>query len=134
MSAPTESTTGVPGIPLPIVALNRWMLVVGIGVAFVFQLPWITTIILVILLGSIVFGPRGSLVFQVGNRLLAGPVAKAKAGGHVEDRRLMRFNNSIAVILLAIAQVAFLAGTGVVGWVLSLMVVVAAAVALAGFC
>ena len=46
----------------------------------------------------------------------------------------MRFNNSIAVVLLGLAQVAFLLGVPVAGWTLSLMVAVAAGVALAGFC
>jgi hypothetical protein len=45
----------------------------------------------------------------------------------------MRFNNAIAVGCLAVAQVAFLAGAPLVGWVFAGMVALAAA-ALAGFC
>ncbi|HYO50369.1 MAG TPA: DUF4395 family protein [Chloroflexia bacterium] len=63
--------------------------------------------------------------------MLASRIA---AGTEGEDRRLMRFNNSIAVVLLGLAQLAFLLGVPVIGWALSLMVAVAAAVALAGFC
>ena len=46
----------------------------------------------------------------------------------------MRFNNSIAAILLGSAQIAFLLGAPIAGWILSGCVAVAAAVALAGFC
>jgi hypothetical protein len=46
----------------------------------------------------------------------------------------MRFNNTLAAIVLGGAQLAFLLGLEVVGWVLSLAVAAAAGVALAGFC
>ena len=46
----------------------------------------------------------------------------------------MRFNNTIAAVLLGGAQLAFLLGFDVVGWLLSVAVAVAAGVALAGFC
>ncbi|MGB3328936.1 MAG: DUF4395 domain-containing protein [Thermomicrobiales bacterium] len=121
-------------IPLPIVTLNRWMLVGGIAFAFLTQQPWITTILLGILLAAVVFGPRGSLHYQVGRRIFAPQVRRAKAAGDGEDRRLMRFNNSIAIALLSLAQVAFLLDANVLGWILAGMVAVAAAVALAGFC
>src|SRR5919112_277110 len=87
-------------IPLPIVNLNRWVLVVGV----------------------------------VGRLLLAKRNAKALSAGEVEDPRLMRFNNTIAAMLLGGAQLAFLLGLEGVGWGLSLAVAAAAGVALAGFC
>jgi hypothetical protein len=117
-------------IPMPIVRLNRWTLLSGILIGLVLQQPLITTFLFVILLFAVRYGQRGSLIFQVGKRLLASRIAGAEG----EDRRLMRFNNSIAVALLGAAQVAFLFGQPVVGWGLSLVVAAAAAVALAGFC
>ena len=122
-------------IPMPIVRLNRWTLLSGILVGLVLQQPLITTFLFVILLFAVLYGQRGSLIFQVGKRLLASRIAGARASaGGGEDRRLMRFNNSIAVALLGAAQVAFLFGQPIVGWGLSLVVAAAAAVALAGFC
>lgn len=118
-------------IPMPIVRLNRWTLLTGILAGLLLQQPLITTFLFLILLPAVLYGQRRSLIFQVGKRLLASRIA---AGTEGEDRRLMRFNNSIAVVLLGLAQVAFLLGVPVVGWALSLMVAVAAAVALAGFC
>ena len=120
----------LPDIPMPIVTLNRVTLVVGIVGGFVLQQPLLTTLLFVILLPAVLWGQRASLIFQVGKRLLAAQNARAER----EDRRLMRFNNSIAVILLGLAQVAFLAGAAPVGWALAGLVAVAAGVALAGFC
>jgi len=130
----SESAAVQGAIPHPIVTVNRVMLLGGVAIAFLTQQPWITTLLLAILIAAVTFGPKGSLPFQVGSRLLAGRVRNAIATGEVEDRRLMRFNNTIAIVLLALAQVAFLLGASVVGWVFSGMVALAAAVALAGFC
>jgi hypothetical protein len=118
------------GVPMPIVKLNRWMLVVGIVAAALLQQPLITTILFLILLPTPLGGQRWSLVARTGRALLARQIATAPQ----EDSRLMRFNNAIAVILLGGAQIAFLLGAPVVGWVLAGMVAAAAAIALAGFC
>jgi hypothetical protein len=120
-------------IPLPIVKLNRWTLVLGVLSGLVLQWPLVTTALFLILLPAVIYGQRGSLIFQVGKRLLVnGKTSREDEPG--EDRRLMRFNNAIATVLLGLAQVAFLAGLPVVGWVLSSMLVVAAGAALMGYC
>jgi hypothetical protein len=129
-AAGVRSQTAPDGIPFPIVTFNRWVLVSGIVTAFLLRAPLITTALFLILLAAVLFGPRYSLIFQVGRRLFASRLAAAER----EDRRLMRFNNSIAAIMLGLAQVAFVAGLPAIGWALALVVVVAAAVALAGFC
>jgi hypothetical protein len=121
-------------IPLPIVKLNRWVLVVGIIGGLLLQQPLFTTVLFVVLLSAVLFGRRGSLIFQVGKRLFAKRNAAALRADEVEDPRLMRFNNTIAAVLLGGAQLAFLLGFDVVGWLLSVAVAVAAGVALAGFC
>jgi hypothetical protein len=129
MSSTATSATCV-GIPLPIVKLNRVVLLVGIASAIVFQLPIVTTALFVIILFAVVFGKNGSLIFFIGSRLFA----KQNMTAESEDPRLMRFNNSIAAILLGGAQIAFLSGAPLVGWILSGIVAVAATIALAGFC
>lgn len=117
-------------IPLPIVKLNRWTLLSGVLLALVLQQPLITTLLFAILLPATLFGQRRSLIFKIASRLFARQNATAPK----EDRRLQRFNNSIATVLLGLAQVAFLFGASILGWALALMVAVAAGVALAGFC
>src|SRR5215212_5731483 len=126
MNDNTEKVQLCSDIPMPIVRLSRWTLLTGIVLGLVLQQPLITTFLFAILLPAVLYGQRGSLIFQVGKRLLASRIAGAEG----EDRRLMRFNNSIAMILLGLAQVAFLLGATVVGWVLALMVAAAAALAL----
>ncbi len=121
-------------IPLPIVHLNRWVVVVGVVGGLILRQPLLTTALFLVVLSAVLFGRRGSLIFQVGKRLLAKRNAKALNAGEVEDPRLMRFNNTIAAILLGGAQLAFLLGLEAVGWGLSLAVATAAGVALAGFC
>jgi membrane associated rhomboid family serine protease len=129
MSSTATSATCV-GIPLPIVKLTRVVLLVGIASAIMFQLPIVTTALFVIILSAVVFGKNGSLIFFIGSRLFA----KQNKNAATEDPRLMRFNNSIAAILLGGAQIAFISGAPLVGWILSGIVAVAATIALAGFC
>lgn len=128
----TGDSACTTGIPMPIVKLNRWILVTGIVLGLVTQQPLFTTALFLILLPAVIFGQRGSLIFQAGKRILARQIAGDKV--EVEDRRLMRFNNTIAVVLLGLAQVAFLFGAPAAGWVLSSLVAIAASIALAGFC
>jgi Domain of unknown function (DUF4395) len=122
------------GIPSPIVKLNRWFLVLGVVGGLLLQQPLFTTVLFIVVLSAVAFGRRGSLIFQVGKRLLAKRNAAAQREDEVEDPGLMRFNNTIAAVVLGGAQLAFLFGQNVVGWGLSLAVAVAAGVALAGFC
>ena len=118
------------GIPMPIVTLNRWTLLAGILIAFLTRQPWITTLLFLMIAAAVAGGTRWSLVAIAGRRLFADKLP----GAEREDMRLMRFNNTIAAGLLGLAQVAFLAGASWLGWLLSLMVALAAGVALAGFC
>jgi hypothetical protein len=118
------------GVPMPIVKLNRWTLLSGILVGLITQQPLFTTALFLLLLPSVIFGQQWSLVAKIGKRLFAEQIP----GAEYEDRRLMRFNNTIATVLLGVAQLAFLFGSPVLGWTLSLMVAVAAGIALAGFC
>lgn len=117
-------------IPMPIVKLNRWTLVVFLLLGLALNQPLITTAMLLILLPAVLWGQRASLIHHIGSRLFASQILTAEQ----EDHRLMRFNNSIACLFLGLAQAAFLAGAPAVGWALSLAVVVAATVALLGFC
>lgn len=127
----THSAAEAPaGIPMPIVTLNRWLLFGGVLLAFIAQQPLVTTVLLGIALPGTLFGPRYSPVAAIGKRLFAARNRTAER----EAPELQRFNNTIAVALLALAQAAFLAGFPIVGWALSFMVATAAAVALAGFC
>ena len=124
------SSTCEDGVPLPIVTLNRSVLLGGVTIGLIVQQPLLTTLLVVLLLPAVIFGQRGSPIAAIGRRLFARHILTAER----EDRRLMRFNNTIALVLLGVAQIAFVSGLPMLGWTLSLMVAVAAGVALAGFC
>jgi hypothetical protein len=117
-------------IPLPIVRLNRATILLGVILAYVVNAPLITTAVFVIVALAAGFGRRASLIYLVGSFVFR----PAPDPTHDEDPRLMRFNNTLAAIILGAAQIAFAAHTPVLGWVLAGLAALAAAVALAGFC
>jgi hypothetical protein len=121
---------GSDGVAMPIVALNRWILVLTIGAAMVTQQAWLTTVLVALLLPAVIFGQARSPIAWLGRQVLGRQIATAPR----EDRRLMRFNNTIALGLLSSAQAAFLLEQPVVGWTLAAIVALAAGIALAGFC
>lgn len=130
MAQENERHTHHEDVPLPIVRLNRWLIVLAGAAALLLWSPWPLTVLLLLLLPGVLFGQRWSPIAHLGRALFRGRLE----GAEREDRRLMRFNNVIAVSLLAGAHAAFYLGVPVLGWVLAAMVVTAAAVALAGFC
>ncbi len=129
-----SNDSGVPrcdeGIPATVVRLNRVVLVLGVLVGLVLQQPLLTTGLFLLLMPAVIWGRRASLVFRLGE-VLFHPILAADVREHWQ---LQRFNNLIATSLLGLAQVAFLFGATITGWVLAGMVAVAASVALAGFC
>lgn len=127
-----NDTTGSvsKGIPMPVVKLNRWIIVTGVLIGLVLQRPLFTTVLFLVIFPVALFGQKWSLIGRIGRRIFS----RQSMGEEWEDPRLMRFNNTVAAVLLGLSQVAFLLNVSVVGWALSLMVAAAAAVALAGFC
>ncbi|UWX56975.1 DUF4395 domain-containing protein [Chlorobaculum sp. MV4-Y] len=118
------------GIPMPIVTLNRSVLLSGIVLGYILQQPLFTTALFLIVLPAVLWGQKASLIYFTGSRLLR----KLNQNAETESPLLMRFNNSIAVIMLGAAQLAFLFGATQAGWLISGMVALAALVALCGFC
>ncbi len=118
------------GIPLSVVTLNRAVIVISVLLGLTLHQPLLIVPIFVVLVFALLLGPRGSLVYQIGVRVFAQPTDES---GY-EDCRLMRFNNTLAVLMLGAALVAFVFGQSVIGWLLAATVAIVATVALAGFC
>lgn len=129
-SLPVGLNDACDDVPMPIVKLNRWVLVLGVVIGIVTQQPLITTLLFCVLLPAVLWGQRWSPIALIGKQLFSRQIPYAER----EDRRLMRFNNTIALLLLGAAQLAFLFDLPFAAWGLALMVALAAAVALAGFC
>jgi membrane associated rhomboid family serine protease len=110
--------------------LNQSVLLTGVIAGFAFQQPLFTTILFFITLGAVLFGKKGSLIYFIGSRIFA----EKNRNAPTDDPRLIRFNNTIATLLLGFAQTAFLLHAPLAGWILSGMLGVATAVALSGFC
>ncbi len=130
MASPASSQAIPGGVPQPIVKLNQAVLLGGVVAGIVFQQPLVTTALFFLTLGSVLFGKKGSLIFLIGSKLLA----EQNRNAATDDPRLVRFNNTIATLLLGFAQIAFLLGAPLAGWILAGMLGVATAVALSGFC
>ena len=117
-------------IPMPIIRMTHWISLTSIVLGFVLQQPLFTTALFFLLLPGVLFGPRASVPIYVGRRLLAARLPGAPG----EHRQLVRFNNTIAFTLLSLAQVAFLLGLPLAGWLCAGMLAAANSLALAGFC
>jgi hypothetical protein len=125
-----DSHTLPDGIPMPIVNLSRWLFTLGPLGAMALMEPMVTTVLLVIDLLPLLFGREWSLAGRVGALIFARHLPTAER----EDRRVITFNRTLVVLLLALAQVAFWLGAPALGWALALMVAAANGIALAGFC
>lgn len=130
LSVSSSGSEVCDGVPMPIVTFNRSLLAGGVILGFVLQQPLFTTLLFLLLLPAVLGGQRWSPIARAGRVLFAGQIANAE----LEDRQIMRFNNTIALVLLGLAQVSFALGALVIGWVFATMVAIAASVALAGFC
>lgn len=117
---------------MPIVTLNRSLIVAGAGLTLLTQQPLISTALFALLLPATLFGRRASLVYWLGQRLLARQIAQPDV--LIEDPQTQRFNNLLATLMLGFAQLAFVIQNPALGWVFIGMVLVAATVALLGFC
>ena len=118
------------GIPMPIVTLNRMVLTFGILLALLTQQSWITTLLFLVLLPTVLLGKRFSLIYWVGSTIFQQKIQTAE----YEDAGLQRFNNTIATTLLGFAQIFFIMGQPVLAWIFAGMVMVASGIALLGFC
>ncbi|HKJ68896.1 MAG TPA: DUF4395 domain-containing protein [bacterium] len=114
-------------IPRPLVQANRLFLVLTIGVALIVHealliIPLLTGIT------SLIF--RWNPVIVFGKRFLR----RRPSDYRREDPLDQRFNQTLATGLLGLAVVSFALGAPVVGYIASGMVILAAGVALLGFC
>lgn len=115
---------------MPLVTFSRWVYVVVLVAAFALQQPWLTTLVLALVLPGLIWGRQANLLAHLGRRIFGASLAQAVR----EDRRLIYFNNLLLVVMLGLAQPAFWLGQPMIGWALTGMVAAAAGLALAGYC
>jgi hypothetical protein len=125
-----ELTKNPKDVPLPVLNFSRWVYFIFLVSGILLQKPWETTFLLVLLLPVILFGKKWNIIGRVGRRLLISKIQ----GSLYEDRRLIQFNNILLVIILIFAQIAFVTGNNIIGWVITSMAITATGLALTGFC
>ncbi|MGG0717121.1 DUF4395 domain-containing protein [Robertmurraya massiliosenegalensis] len=115
-------------IPRPLVRLNQWIIVLSV------VLTWITqqeTILLFPLICGLI-----GLIFKVNPIIMVGRQLLRKQPSEYipEDFDQQQFNQVISVICLGLGYVGYLLGWTVVAWSFTIMVALAAFIAILGFC
>jgi hypothetical protein len=117
-------------IPIPYVRVNQAFMVVLIACSFFLKAPLLIVAVFAIELTALVTGIRGNLFIQLAKPFLG----KWLAGANTEAAELLRFNTSIAVVLLALSVISFSFGFPTLGYVFAIMVAIAAFAAICGYC
>lgn len=114
-------------IPKPLVQLNQWFLVITTLIGLLF-----TAYILLIpfIIGLTTLTTKRNPVILIGAKFLKKP----KKSYLQEDRSQQLFNQAIATSCLAISLLGFALQLPIVGYIFSVMVIIAAGVALMGYC
>ena len=118
----------VRSIPRPLVKTNQWVIVISVVVAWVSGQEWFLLVPFIAGLMGLLFGFNP--IIQIGKLFLR----KNPKDYIPEDWEQQQFNQKIAVTCLGFGFVSFLAGWNVGGYVFTILVAVAAFVAIQGFC
>jgi Domain of unknown function (DUF4395) len=118
----------VRSIPRPLVRTNQWVIVISAVLTLVFAEGWFLILPLLAGISGIVF--KYNPVMKIAKLFL-----KKKSEDYIpEDWEQQQFNQKIAVFCLAAGFISFLLGWNTAGFVFTIMVAVAAFVAILGFC
>jgi hypothetical protein len=118
-------------IPVPYVRANQAGIVLFVLLAILLQQPFLITILWILQVLGLTLGMRANVFVLIAKPFLH----KQVHGAPTESQELLRFNNSIAVLLLTVAVISFwIANNSVIGYIAAGMVAVAAGVAIMGFC
>ena len=121
-------TTKIRSIPQPLVRTNQWFIVISVVSAWFTGFEWILSLPLLAGLSGILFGYNP--IMRAARRFLK----KHPTQYIPEDWEQQQFNQKIAVICLTGGLVSFANGLTVLGYFFTIMVALAAFVAILGFC
>ncbi|WP_134702600.1 DUF4395 domain-containing protein [Ammoniphilus sp. YIM 78166] len=117
-------------IPIPYVRANQWGIVIFILAGILLQQYTLIVALFIIQIIGFLGGIQWNLFVQVAKPFLKDRLQHAET----EAQELQRFNNSIAIILLAASTLAYSVGLTTLSVVLAGMVALAAFVAICGYC
>lgn len=118
----------IRSIPRPLVKANQWVIVCSAGFTLISGFVWILAIPLAAGIIGLVFGSNPIMSF-------AKLFLKKHPSEYIpEDRDQQQFNQTIAVICLGLGLISFLLEWTTVGYIFTIMVGMAAFIAICGFC
>uniref|UniRef100_A0A942TBT9 DUF4395 domain-containing protein n=2 Tax=Neobacillus citreus TaxID=2833578 RepID=A0A942TBT9_9BACI len=121
-------TETVRSIPRPLVKTNQWTIVISVVLTWLSGQEWFLLVPFVAGMSGLLFGFNP--IMQIAKLFLR----KDPKAYIPEDWEQQQFNQKIAVSCLGIGFVGFLLGWNGVGYVFTILVAVAAFVAILGFC
>ena len=119
---------GLNGVPRPLVRVNQWTIVLSIVLTWITGQYWLLLIPMVAGLCSLLFN------FHPIMRLAKNFLRKPLRTYILEDRDDQKFNQLIAVSFLVASVISFVAGWDLLAYIFTVMVAIAAFVAILGFC
>ncbi|MDY0941189.1 DUF4395 domain-containing protein [Priestia megaterium] len=114
-------------IPKPLVQLNQFFIVITVLIALL-AAKWL--LLLPFLVGVVPLATKRNPVIMAGKKFLKKPISSYQ----MEDRDQQLFNQWIATVCIGVAFISFVLGYTLVGYIFSIMVILAAGVALMGYC
>ncbi|KWX69669.1 DUF4395 domain-containing protein [Paenibacillus jilunlii] len=116
------------GIPRPLVKTNQAFIVLSVLLSWVTAQYWILALPLAAGMSGLILNYNPVI------KLAARFLRKERSAYVLEDPEQQQFNQSIAVFCLAAGLLSFLAGWTIAAYIFTVMVAVAATVAILGFC
>jgi hypothetical protein len=116
------------GIPRPLVRTNQAFIVITVLSSWFTEQYWILALPLAAGLSGLLFGYNPVI------KVAANFLTKERSSYPLEDWDQQQFNQTIAVLCLAAGWVSFIAGWTTAAYIFTVLVAVAATVAILGFC
>jgi hypothetical protein len=118
----------VRSVPRPLVRTNQWFIVLSVVITWLTGWEWILAVPLAAGLMGLLFDYNPIMRF-------AKLFLKKKPSEYIpEEYAQQQFNQVISVVCLALGLIGFLAGWTIVAYTFTIMVALAAFVAILGFC
>jgi uncharacterized membrane protein HdeD (DUF308 family) len=121
-------TETVRSIPRPLVRTNQWFIVISVAASWLTGQEWILAIPLIAGLMGLLFG------FNPVMRAARTFLKKEPSAYIPEEWDQQQFNQVIAVVCLAGGLLSYMFGLTILGHIFTIMVALAAFVAILGFC
>lgn len=118
----------VRSIPRPLVRTNQWVIVISVVLTWVSGWAWFLLVPLIAGLMGILFG------FNPVMRIAKSFLRKNPKEYIPEDWEQQQFNQKLALTFLGLGFLSFLSGWNVGGYLFTILIFLAASVAIMGFC